>query len=271
MNPTRPHPAPLPRRRFLALLGGATLALPGCARVPTAGGTNTGRLLRVTFRVRGQIQPTNATLPYYYFVLINLTNNLSDPGPVPVVALPPGGGSTWGNGFAAASQPNAQGFVGFVSYDSVQGYQVRVCPGDGNGGYRHGGDVLLTEFTNLGLPDSFVVPQAGDATLDFRLDLNRLKLKSTDTLPTYAQINIVATNNIPVGATDVTKYWDALGNGGNTGELNAYVGFSIAQSGQTIINANTNFPEPANDVRDRLGPLVNEPNLDIIDWTIQTL
>ncbi len=251
-------------KAFTQFAMGATLAgslavfTGGCAKSPTSGGDDDAsrKFLIVTMTVRGQIQPRDSLTPYYYFCVINRTDTISDPGPVPVVDRP------WGNGFAApaptASGDN-QGFIGFVKYDR-SGYRC----------FRVIGNPTQGSFTDLGQPDGATAPQTGEKTLSFRFDLNRLKLTPEEVEKRYVQINLIATNNIPIAAEEAEKVWDALGDGrgdAGTGSLNAPITLDATQN---IIRRNSDFnTEPANDVRDHLGPIVDDPNLDITDWSVE--
>jgi len=229
-----------------------------CARSPTSSGGDgtTRKFLIVNMTVRGQIQPQDAATPYYYFCVINRTDTISEPGPVPVVDRP------WGNGFAAPAPnagPDNQGFIGFVRYDR-SGYRC----------FRVTGNATQGSFTDLGQPDGATAPQTGEKALSFRFDLNRLKLTPEEVEKRYVQINLIATNNLPIGAEDAAKVWDAFGDGrgdAGTGSLNAPITLDATQN---IFrrNSDTNL-EPANDVRDHLGPIVDDPNLDIVDWSVE--
>ena len=162
-----------------------------------------------------------------------------------------------------------------MQYDPQNGYQVYANPLDTSTTpptYRSGNIVLRTDFLPRGQPDNFRLPQAGESTLDFSLDLNRLKKNqadATEKLPTYVVINIITTDNIPVGADDAHKFFDALGNG-TTGDFSEYVALPIAQTGYRVSNTLANS-EPANDVRDWHGPIVSAPNLDIVNWQAEIL
>ncbi|GAB4453724.1 MAG: hypothetical protein OHK0029_07040 [Armatimonadaceae bacterium] len=250
--------------RGLAFLSACLLTgIAGCARVPGGGDTEGGKLLEVTVRFRGPVDINRIPRGNYYFVLINRTDNQGDAGPVPVVSLP------WGNGFAAPSQPDSQGFVGFVRFDREQGATgYGVYSTEVNG-------VLLNPvegiFTNLGAPDAVLVqpgPNQASDTLSFRLDLRRLPNPDAR----WVQLNILSTNNIPQGADDAPKVWDALGNGAVGGFIN---GFVVLDTTQNRILRNDDLvgdaQEPEGDVRDHLGPLVNDPSLDIVDWQIRIL
>lgn len=234
----------------------------GCARFPEAREIVPVTQLLVTLRVRGQIQSSDAQTPYYYFVLINRTDTQSDAGPVPVVERP------WGNGFAAPAQAGAQGFVGFVRYDRFQGQ-------GGYGVYRvedrpTGNDYTPLVFSFQGPPDQARTPQTGEKELSFRLDLARLKRNPSDPEPRFVQINLLATNNLPQGAEDVRKYWDALGNGALQGTINTWI---TLPTDRNIVRTNDDVSpdarEPAADVRENLDRVVEEPNLDIVDWRFE--
>ncbi len=250
------------RRGFCraALIISGIALVTGCARLPEDGdGGTRGKQLVITLRVRGQIQPFDAQTPYYYFALINRTDNINDAGPAPVVERP------WGNGFAAPAQPGAQGFVAFVRQDRFQvqgGYGVyRVATNPATGGLYN---PVVNAFNFLGAPESYTTPQRGEATLSFRLDLSRLPNPGAR----YVQINLLATNNLPQGADDAPKAWDALGDGRDTGTINTWITIPTDQNSVRTNDQAANR-EPAGDVREKLGPTVDEPNLDIVDWTVQ--
>ncbi len=236
-----------------------------CARIPPGTLGASGRLLRVTFSVRGQIASGGAATSRY-FVLLNRTDTPSDAGPVPIVTRP------WGNGFAAPSQLGGQGFVGFVLYDPFQGvggYGLYSLQPPGFATLLKPDSLGFAAFEGLriGVPTNFVTPQPGESQLSFQIDLSQLPLPDKP----YLQINILATNSIPQGADDSPKYWDALGDGTNAspGSLNTWLTIPIATSG-IFTNAQTRLEPTAPDVRDRdLPSLVNEPNLDITDWRIE--
>lgn len=241
--------------------------LSGCAKYPPQSPVaGQGKLIRVTMTVRGQIQPFDALTPYYYFILINRTDDPGDAGPVPIVQGPP-----WSNGFAAPAQqpPDSQGFVGFVRYDRFQGqtgYGVYTLA-DPVTGALHKPIEPQNPFFPLGPPDTYVTPQRGERTLTFQLNLNRLPRPEAR----FLQINFVATNNIPQGVDETSpKSWDALGDGTQTETINAWVRIDTTQN-VTVRDIDRPFPdqEPENDVREKLGPVVDEPNLDIVDWSVE--
>jgi hypothetical protein len=164
-----------------------------------------------------------------------------------------------------------------VRYDRFQGqggYGLYSAPKDANGAFVPAAEVALAGFVPLGQPDSYRTPQSGENLLQFQVDLNRLKLNTTDTLPQFVQINLLATNNLPQGAEDAPKLWDAFGDA-TLGTFRAPVTLQTTIN-RTLRNSDLqgdalSAAEPsALDVRDHdTGPIVNEPNLDITDWTIE--
>lgn len=249
----------------LRLLAGLLLTAPllSCAKVPTDTSTTRSRLIDVSVTLSTAVNPN-----YFYFVLIHRTDENADAGPVPVVAPP------WGNGFAAASQANQQGFVGTVVYSNfggLSGYEVYRVPTDANNvptarPYEIGAG--LTGFVSVGQPDQSTPPETGGRVLRFRLDLARLPNPNAR----YLKLNLLATDNIPAGVDpNSPKRWDALGDGrggGDVGSLNTFITLDVTQDQR---RDNSTGTEPQNDVRDHLGPLTEEPSLDITDWSVQVL
>jgi len=241
------------RASFLCLLPLLTLS---CAKVPPLDPNNLPpKLLRVTFTLRGQVQSADSGQPYYYFVLINRTDDFASGGPAPVVDRP------WGNGFGAPSTADGQGFVGFVSINyRGPGYQVFSCK-DSAGVLHNPVDGI---FTPLGLPFQSSPLFVGARTISFQLDLNTLPNPTTR----YVQLNIIATNNLPQGADDAPKLWDALGDGRATGTLNQFLVIDTQQN--QLRNNTEDRREPTeNDVRDHVRSVVDDPNLDIVDWEVE--
>ena len=257
--------AALTRVALVALIGLGTLSA-NCARVPATDVTGGGKLLVVSFTTRGPIDVNRTTGGAYYFVVINRTDDRSVAGPVPVVGTP------WGNGFAApasSGSTSAQGFVAFVSYLRNNGtssnYAVRTST-NAEGNLILPVQVSATNAPSLGEPD-FVEPVAGGGSrISFRLQLRRLPLPDTR----YLQLNIIATDKVPQGADDTPKSWDALGDGRDTSSLSSYISIDTTNT-QIITNDQQISPakEPANDVRDRINGTVDDPALDIVDWSVQ--
>jgi len=189
----------------------ATIAAPGCARLPPGSTTLSGKRLIVTLNYSGFINPN-----YHYFFLMNNAGNQNAPGPVPVV-LPP-----YGNGFATGSGANAGGFTDFVRFDNFQ---------PGNNGYSlyHViGDPNRSMFVTEGSPVSTTRPDVNDPRtgkqLQFQLDLSQLVTDANGKpLPAdqavaaaqsirFLQINIISTDVVPTDlATAVNKQVDSLG------------------------------------------------------------
>jgi hypothetical protein len=187
-------------------------------------------------------------------VTINRTDSPTDNGPVPVVSIP------CGNGFAAANSATGQGFVGFVAFNyRGPGFQVFSC--ESNGVLNNPVNGI---FTPLGVPFQSTPVSRGSKTIAFQVDLNSLPNKTAR----YLQLNIIATNNVPQGAEDAPKLWDALGDGSQTGSLNQFITLDTLQN-QLKRNTDDRREPTQNDVRDHVNALVDEPNLDIIDWEIE--
>ena len=242
------------RRSFIAvaITSAAGLAAASCARVP-AGSGDSAVLLRVRAVYRGEVTNSLSLRQNSYFFLIHRTDSLNDPGPVPVVQAPWGG-----NGFASASQPGAQGFVGFVQYDAG---------GFGVYSLQSGGTLLPPEarvFEYLGTPETSVTPRPGERELLFQLDLSRLPLADKR----YVYINIISTDTIPQTPDDQVKLWDSIEDGTRPQSLTPWVVLDTSINDRKSNQADAR--EPAfNDVRDRInGPPVDEPTLDLVDWQV---
>ena len=253
-----------------ALLAVLLVSLCGCAKNPDIPSTGTGkRFLNVTLRYRGAIRTNygSGLQGGGYYILINRTSLANDPGgPAPVVQAP------FGNGFGAPAQQGSQGFVGYVSFTSDGSGQ-----GGSEGSYNVWSSVdssgkLLNPaqgiFQQGGQPDAST-PPAGGNTLSFRLDLSRLPLNDVD--HPYVQLNFVSTNNRPQNpdVADQPKTWDALGNGQLGGSINAFITLNTTQNPQ-LSNATAPFDaqEPTGDVREKLAQTVDEPSLDLEDWSV---
>lgn len=255
----------------------------GCAKAPTNPiPPDISRQLVVSFSVDREINPN-----YQYFVLINFADSPGEAGPVPVVIGPQQTGTpstSWGNGFAAPDPlSSGQGFVGFVRYGSGAYRFSRVATADPATGALY--PVALGIFEDLGRPDQIINDPASGGqrnTLSFQLNLARLPGyvrgpgpdgqtgTADDVIPRYVQINLLATDNVPVNSVrpDEQKTWDALGDGRVTGEINTYLTIPLDQDA-TYSEVQRNIEPPDNDVRERLEGVINEPDLDIRDWTIE--
>lgn len=292
------------RRGFLLLAAATPLALlEGCAKVPSGGVNNAAtRYVTVTMRVAGRIRQTSEDgVPYSYFFVVNFVDDINtDSGPAPVNTFP------WGNGFAApATTPaNSQGFVGFVVFGGPQSqgqygvYEVPIVTLDATKGTTGPANVAtlgpgLSGFIPRGTPDNSTVPQVGGNLLTFRLNLNqfrntfyRTETSTTGTttprIPNYLQFNFINTDNFPQtpdpNNSSVVKTWDSLGNANSEpapskGIPGIVRGIPLSQTGQTydnstIVSINPNSVESSGDVWDKQNRNINEPDLDIVEWSV---
>lgn len=223
-------------RAVRALSGLLLLGCSACARfpdTPTAGGV---RRIVVEVEVAGRIRPD-----YHYFVLFNLSNDSTgQSGPVPVVAPP------WGNGFAAGA------FTHFMRFDNLQ-------PAGGYALYRVQPNTNLSVFQYLGAPRFSEPVGAESSRLRFEIDLTQLIPNPVDAQQMrFIQLNIVATDRIPIDPNDLTpKVVDALGDPALG--VSQYLNLRIDQN-RIVRNADTNL-EPRGDAPD--------PDLDIVDWRVE--
>ena len=223
----------------------------GCASVP-AGARVTGPQLIVTMTVAGNINPND-----YYFVLFNATSNpVASQGPIPVVASP------WGNGFAAGQ------FTGFVRVDSSQ-------PNGGYGVYSVVPNTNLQTFSYLGSPINTTPVTAGSTFIQFTIPLSQLATPSLSASSiTAVQMNFINTDRIPINPNDPnTKEFDALGDARIPSQVNDPVTIPVTQSG-TFDNATALDKEPEGDVTtcgNGVFQTVSNPDLDIIDWSVQVV
>jgi hypothetical protein len=259
----------------------SSLALGGCAKVPNIASSDNDanqKLLRVRFTLRGQVAPVNAQSgrQNYYFILVNLTDDINAPGPVPQLAPP------YANGIAVARIPENVGMVGFVQYGGgLNQPRLFRAPRDVNSPtnaptYQRAEESRYSDYQDIGIPNTFSVQ---GQVIDVTFDLNRLRLDAPvggtrPALPQYAQINIITTDNVPSGsATDQPKLWDAMGDGrSGQNTQNTYITVPLAQSSAPITSGQSiEAGEPTdNDVRDRnFGGPVESDSLDITDWLIQ--
>lgn len=244
--------------------------LGGCARMPASTTSTTrAKLLTVTLKYRGALNINKQPQGNYYYVVINRTDVQSDFGPVPTLAPPWGG-----NGIAAPSQGDGQGFVAIVRYErnlsTIGGLEVGVTT-DSSGNLINptSPGFGARSFTVVGPPDRILsLPeQGGDAnTISFQLDLGRLPNPQAR----YVQLNFISQNSLPQGVENVEKVWDALGDGTQTGSINNPLTIDTTQN-PTIYNDQqiSTSREPASDTRDRLLDLRDDASLDLVDWTVQ--
>jgi len=265
------------RRRYSGaawIIGGLTLSS-GCARLPPGQNSSialSGHRLHVIIPFRDRINSN-----YTYFFLINydqsqgVIGNQNAPGPVPVInPFSSSQGQTFGNGFAASSSGDATpGFTDFVRFD-INGYQLlHVSSSDRTG----------KTFIPEGRPDTFFLPGPNNPNqLEFTVDLSHLvaaasggQLSATDTTTQaqnikWLQVNIVATNFIPVDLTPPgVKQVDSLGNtqGGVGSFLNLNVLFDHTYLNGDPLLSSTSFEPADNDVYTNGISGIGDESLDI--------
>jgi hypothetical protein len=223
------------------------VGLAGCAKSPSMPGASVGTQIVVSMTVRGVIRPD-----YFYYVLFNNSADASGTsGPVPVVAPP------YGNGFAAGT------FTQFVVVNGAQssGYGVyAVKPGSN-----------LRSFTPLPSP---VQTATGTSTIQFRIPLSELATPSVPAASIrYLQINFVNTNTVPVDPNYTgLKLFDALGDSTQPGGINDYISIDVSKAA-TYQNSDKGLEGPNDVVQVGNGTfqVVNEPDLDIVDWRVQVV
>lgn len=230
------------KTRTTALIIGLAIlsTLTGCAKFP-AGPTTTGKQLVLTLKVRGRINPTDATDPSvrrHYFIAIDNDGN-PNTGPWAAV-FPPYGGNGW---VTSQDAQHSIGLTSFVQYDSTntEGYIYGVLPG--------------SFFLNVSSPQPPIRAELleGGSTLRVTVDLSQV---ATTAIPTDAikqlDINFITTNALPLSGEFVAgRIWDGLG-----------------PSGQNYVTVDT--------TNNRLyygynadGPAVNDPDLEIVYWSVE--
>ncbi len=265
----------LPHRPISALLCTTTLLLTGCAKLPPSQTTGTplsGKRLIVTMTFRDPVNPN-----FHYFFLINYDNsasvagNQNAPGPIPVLG-PTSANQGYGNGFAASSSVNTNGFTDFVRFE---GNSYRL--------FHVVGNPVLSNFISEGQPVNFALPNANNPrVLQFEIDLAQLVVQADGSaLPSqvdtinmaksirWLQMNIVATDVIPRDQTQlVAKQVESLG---DTRTLSGASSFLTLDMSQLRTYTNQDFAgqavfEPTdNDVYGSANP---DQALDLVDYSI---
>lgn len=223
--------------RVLCALFALFGALLGCAKFPTGGQEFFTKRLHFTIEMNAPINPN-----YVYIVAINDGDDLtgSQGGPIPVIAPP------WGNGFVAGKCTH------FVSYGAFQG-------GPGYLLYKFTDENLLT-YVQVGLPVSYVIPDAESNRLEFEIDLSQLRPPPEDANEIKAlQINILTMDRVPAADDTNPKFWDAFGLSTDPNSINDYITIDVRVD-RIYSNSDLNI-EPEGDVQD--------PSLDIVDWQIE--
>jgi hypothetical protein len=244
----------------------------GCAQLPPNQNALSGKRMTVTITFNGPVNPLN-----YYFFLINNVSNQNAPGPIAVLGPPYGS-----NGFATSSDGSGTpGFTDYVEYNSSlpQGYGLGHVLGSGNN----------YSYQLKSSPISFTPPDPTNPNtanqLQFTLDMSQLIYDANGNPLTdqtqaitmarnirWLQVNIVATNILPVDSTtlNASKEVDSLGNtltsAGATSFLNLDMSQNVVtQNNQYVAGQPPYLYEPAGDV---YPPGSNDPTLDITNWSI---
>ena len=214
----------------------------GCAKFPSSGSSDFTKRLVFTMTVDGQLrtglEEGGNGLPYVYIIAIRLSTDPNPQGQGPIPLVVPGG-----NGMMAG---NVTHFVLWnpLASPAYQIYQFE--------------DASLNEWFLKGIPINYEPIEVGDKTLQFEIDLSQLVPSGdVDTIEAI-QVNFLTMNN--TNTSGGGRLWDALGNSNNPGEINSYFTFQPL-SAFTYTNANSGNIEVLGDVAD--------PDLDIVDWSIE--
>jgi hypothetical protein len=225
-----------------ALLPLLLLLACGCAKFPSSGSSDFTKRFVFTMKVDGALrtglEQGGSGLPYVYVIAIRVSTEVSptDDGPIPVVV--PGG-----NGIVAGNATH------FVLWNPLASPQFQIMQFE---------DPTMNEWFQTGVPINYQNVTPGDDTLTFEIDLSQLVPEADVPTIQSIQVNFLTMNN--TNTSGGGRLWDALGDGGIPGEVNSYFTFQPV-SAITYTNANQGFIEPQGDVVD--------PDLDIIDWSIE--
>jgi len=211
----------------------AALMATGCANSPP-GSVSGGRRLVVQMQVAGEIRSD-----YYYYFAIDTSGNPLD-GPEAVVGPPNG----WGAGK-------------ITHYVQVHGGAFSL--------WKVLGTAPRLNDQNIGQPRNFAFPAPN--TLWFVIDLDQLDLPpppigSSQTI----EVNFITTDDgsIPNPGQVIPRRWDALG------DLSSSTFFSLPLiPGASFSNGSAGGIETEGDVQDEARNVVDNPNLDIVDWSIE--
>ncbi len=223
------------------------LLLAGCAKYPdTAAPVPAGadKLLVVTFRMRGVVEPTDPADPAvarYYFVAIDNDGD-DQTGPIAVYGPPYGG-----NGWVTSDRANESlGMTSFIRYDAAnpQGNVYEVLPGTQLTGFSAPSPVLRYEILE------------GGRTLRFTIDFSQI---ATTAIPAAnideLDINIITTNELPTGgAISLSRETDGIG-----------------PTGSDFVTVNTELTNQLYYDNDTDAIAVTDENLDIEYWSIEVV
>lgn len=214
--------------------------LTGCAKFPT-GAVTTGKQLVLTLKVRGTINPIDATDPSirrHYFIAIDNDNN-PNTGPWAAV-FPPYGGNGW---VTSQDANNSIGLTSYVQYDAsnTAGYIYGVLPG--------------SFFLNVTPPQTPIRAELleGGSTLRVVVDFSQI---ATAAIPVdqirQLDINFITTNAMPLTGEFVPgRIWDGLG-----------------PSGKNYVTVDTTNDRVYYDYNAD-GPSVSDPDLEIVYWSAE--
>lgn len=201
----------------------------------------TGKQLVLTLKVRGKINPVDATDPSirrHYFIAID---NDNDPNTGPWAAVfPPYGGNGW---VTSQDANHSVGLTSYVQYDPTnpEGYLYGVLPG--------------SFFLNVTPPQTPIRAELleGGSTLRVVVDFSQI---ATTAIPAdqikQLDINFITTNSMPVTGDFVAgRIWDGLG-----------------PSGKNYVTVDTTNDRLYYDYNSD-GPAVTDPDLDIVYWSVE--
>jgi hypothetical protein len=216
----------------------------------------------------------------YYFFVINNANSAANaqvaPGPIPVLGPP------YGNGFATGSNSSTAGFTDFVEFGGGNNgytmYHVVGNPPDPN---------ITTDLKAEARPVTAIVPDPNDPNtanqLEFEIDLSQLiydangvpLVNQSQTLSEarairYLQVNIIATNSVPVNTTTSGKQVDSMGDTTDPTFQTSFLLLDLNQAGTVSSNSTTPgtiLYESTGDVYPP-GSSSSNPSIDLVSWSI---
>ncbi|MBC8064023.1 MAG: hypothetical protein H7Y17_04285 [Chlorobia bacterium] len=235
------------------LLALAGLVLAGCAKFPGSGTAGANTQVKFTMTVAGRIKPN-----YIYVVAIRWAKDVSpfdgDRGPVPIIAVP------WGNGIVAG-RANV-----FVKWDSAQFPNYKVFEFTDpipDGSPPVNGTAYLTNYEEKSIPLNTRDIGDNDRTIEFTLDMSQIAQNSGDIpLLRTLQVNFLTMDRVPLANDPGSKFWDGIGDNDSVFGLGNFINVSL-DSGTDY--SNNGLPQAGIETQGD----VPDPDLDIIDWTIQ--
>ncbi|MBS1723603.1 MAG: hypothetical protein JSS66_11685 [Armatimonadetes bacterium] len=231
------------------LLAALLLGAVGCAKFPAGGSTFFTK--RLVFKMKMDPSADLGTTPYIFVIPLRLTPEVSptDQGPLPVTDF-------GGNGFVAGNCTH------FILYRPGQANPYEIWQFSDT---TLDGRFLTGYAINYKLPG--VNGQPAD-TLECEIDMSQLVDASV--VPT---INTVQVNFFTFDQYAITQphTWDALGDGLDRSKWNTFVNVDM-RSSKTYTNTTQNFVEPPtgdSHAQDVNGLRANDPNLNMVDWSVE--